>query len=225
MAGPAFCCKRDRRKYILHVPTKTLMYLIPKNACGTQIGTVFHELGSNPAARSPVRVWNENTCNYCLNNQDYDADKFREYNHLAVFRDPGERFVNLANYAWCINRGIFSPFTSSCRSKRQLLDTMHLLIRMNEANHPGRCGRHFEVQAWYYDRCPRIDTIVRVENLPDYMRTVMNVEPCNFNMDGKHELTRGDLTDADIGIIRENWAGDFLLEKRFEKLFWINPTK
>ena len=143
------------------------MYLIPKNACGTQIGTVFHELGSNPAARSPVRVWNENTCNYCLNNQDYDADKFREYNHLAVFRDSGERFVNLANYAWCINRGIFSPFTSSCRSKRQLLDTMHLLIRMNEANHPGRCGRHFEVQAWYYDRCPRIDTIVRVENLPD----------------------------------------------------------
>ena len=49
------------------------MYLIPKNACGTQIGTVFHELGSNPAARSPVRVWNENTCNYCPKNQDYDA--------------------------------------------------------------------------------------------------------------------------------------------------------
>ena len=53
----------------------------------------------------------------------------------------------------------------------------------------------------------------------------MNVEPCNFNMDGKHELTRGDLTDADIASIRENWAGDFLLEKRFKKLFWINPTK
>ena len=212
-------------KYVLHEPSRTLMYLIPKNACSTQMGTVLHELGFRPAAGSPSRVWNGNAYSHCLNNEDYDADKFGKYTHLVVFRDPVERFVNLANYAWCINRGMFSPFTSSCKSKRQLLDTMHLLVRMNEANHPGRFEQHLEGQAWYYDHCPRIDTVVRVEDLTDYMKTVMNVEPYNCNVDGKYELTRDDLTEEDIARIRENWAGDFLLEDRFKELFWINPTK
>lgn len=212
-------------QYALHEPSKTLMYLIPKNACSTQMGTVLHELGFKPRQGNPSAVWNGNAYKHTLNNEDYDADRFGKYNHLAVYQDPVARFINLANYAWCIKQGMLSPFTSSCKTKRQFLDTLHLLIRMNKANHPGRFEQHLEGQAWYYDRCPRIDTVVRMEDLTDYMRTVMKVEPYNCNVDGKHELTRDDLTADDMARIRESWASDFLLENRFNNLFWINPLK
>lgn len=212
-------------QYTLHEPSRTLMYLISKNACSTQIGTVLHELGFKPASGSPSVVWDGNAYSHCLDNEDYDADKFREYNHVVVYRDPVDRFVNLANYAWCIFRNLLLPFTASCKDKRQFLDTVHVLIRMNGANHPGKFEQHLEGQAWYYDRCPRIDTVVRVEDLDDYMRTVMNVEPYHCNVDEKHELTRDDLTDDDMARIKENWAADFLLEERFKDFFWVNPAK
>lgn len=60
---------------------------------------------------------------------------------------------------------------------------------------------------------------------PAFPGTGENVESYTCNMGGNHELMREDLTDADIAGIRQNWAGPFLLEKHFKKLFWINPTK
>lgn len=212
-------------QYTLHEPSRTLMYLISKNACSTQMGTVLHELGFKAASGSPSAVWNGSAYSHCLNNEDYDAEKFREYNHLVVYRDPVDRFVNLANYAWCIFKDLLFPFTASCKDKRQFLDTVHVLVRMNKANHPGKFEQHLEGQAWYYDRCPRIDTVVRVEDLNDYMRTVMKVEPYHCNVDEKHELTRDDLTDDDMAGIRENWSADFHLEERFKDLFWVNTEK
>ena len=196
------------------------MYLIPKNACSTQMGTVLHELGFRPAAGSPSRVWNGNAYSHCLNNEDYDADKFGKYTHLVVFRDPVERFVNLANYAWCINRGMFSPFTSSCKSKRQLLDTMHLLVRMNEANHPGRFEQHLEGQAWYYHHAPRIDVVIPIERLNDYMRQVMKVEPFFCNVDSRSELTVGDMSAGHMDMLRDVWSEDFNLKEEYGHLFW-----
>ena len=210
-------------QYTLHEPSKTLMYLISKNACSTQIGTVLHELGFKPRQDSPSVVWDNNAFRHCLNNEDYDAEKFKAYRHLIVYHEPIARFVNLANYTWGINKPMLHPFTASCSTKRQFLDTLHNLIRMNRCNHPGPFEQHLEGQAWYYDRCPRIDIVVRMEDLSDYMRTVMKVEPYNCNVDHTHFLTKDDLTQDDIALIKEEWADDFLLEERYNSLFWNNP--
>lgn len=212
-------------QYTIYEPSKTLMYLISKNACSTQIGTVLRELGYKPRQGSPSVVWGGEAYSHCLNNEDYDKEKYKDYTHMVVYHEPLTRFINLVNYTWCIQKGQLKPFVNSCKTKRQFLDTVHLLIRMNKANHPGPFEQHLEGQSWYYDRCPRIDVVVRMEDLSDYMKTVMGVEPCNCNVDGKHEITMEDLTEEDIVKIKEEWADDFLIEERYAPFFWNNTAK
>lgn len=210
-------------QYAVHEPSKTLMYLISKNACSTQIGTVLHELGFKPLQSSPQQVWTPNAYRHCHNVEDYDPERYEGYTHMAVYQDPVRRFVNLANYAWCINKPLLQPYTASCKNKQQMIDTVLLLIGMNAKNHPGRFEAHLEGQAWYFRRCPRIDVVVPVEHLSTYMRREMNIEPYNCNVDAKHELTRSDLLDRHIGEIARLWHQDYELAAIYANQFY-QPT-
>lgn len=207
-------------QYTVHEPSKTLMYLISKNACSTQIGTVLHELGFKPRQSSPQQVWTPEAYRHCQNVEDYDPDRFAGYTHLAVYQDPVRRFVNLANYAWCINKPLLQPYVASCKTKLQMIDTVLLLIEMNARNHPGHFEAHLEGQAWYYKRCPRIDVVVPIDHLSDYMRREMKVEPYNCNVDTKHELTRSDLLDRHIGEIGRLWHEDYELSTLYASQFY-----
>lgn len=207
-------------QFTVHEGSKTLMYLISKNACSTQIGTVLHELGYKPAQTSPQQVWTGNAYRHCRNVEDYDPEQYADYTHLAVYQDPVRRFVNLANYAWCINKPLLRPYVASCRDKQQMIDTVLLLIEMNKKNHPGLFEAHLEGQAWYYKRCPRIDVVVPLELLSEYMRREMGIEPWNCNVDAKHELTRSDLQDRHLAEIERLWHEDYELPTFYGSHFY-----
>ncbi len=210
--------------FTVHEPSRTLFYLIPKNANSTQMGTVLHELGLRPRQGSPSQVWGAAAQRHLVYHQDYDAEKYGSYTHVAVYRDPVDRFVNLANYAWCIDRGFLAPYTCGCESRASLVETILLLIAMNRANHPGPFEQHLEGQAWYYDRAPRVDVVVPVGRLNDYMRRVMKVEPFPCNVDRRNDLTEKDLTPRHKEMIRDVWKEDFTLEDRFGSQFWQAST-
>ncbi len=207
-------------QFAVHEPSKTLMYLISKNACSTQIGTILHELGYQPNQASPTRAWTAAAYRHCHNVEDYDPERYEGYTHMAVYQDPVQRFVNLANYAWCILPSLLQPYVASCKTKSQMIDTVLLLIDMNRNNHPGPFEQHLEGQAWYYNHCPRIDVLVPIEHLSSYMRTKMDIEPWNCNVDERHELTRADLAEDQIREIFRVWDQDGNLERIYAGKFY-----
>ena len=206
--------------FTLHEASRTLFYLIPKNANSTQMGTILHELGFHPNQSSPSKVWDDVARRHLVYHQDYDETVHGDYKHVAVYRDPLDRFINLANYAWCIDRGLFHPYTRECSTKSALIDTLLLLISMNRSNHPGVFEQHLEGQAWYYHHAPRIDVVIPIERLNDYMRQVMKVEPFFCNVDSRSELTAGDMSAGHMDMLRDVWSEDFNLKEEYGHLFW-----
>lgn len=206
--------------FAVHEASRTLFYLIPKNANSTQMGTILHELGFHPNQGSPSQVWDSHAARLLVNHQDYDASVHGGCTHVAVYRDPVDRFVNLANYIWCIEPSLLRPYTSGCGTKEAVIDTLLVLISMNRNNHPGTFEQHLEGQAWYYRHAPRLDVVVPIGSLNDYMRQVMKVEPFSCNVDNRSELTVEDLTPRQMDRLKEVWREDFELKGQYGHLFW-----
>lgn len=71
------------------------------------MGTILHELGFHPNLGSPSRVWDAHAARLLVNHLDDDASVHDGCTHVAVYRDPVDRFVNQANYIWCIEPSLY----------------------------------------------------------------------------------------------------------------------
>ncbi|MCD8061977.1 MAG: hypothetical protein LUE13_06520 [Akkermansiaceae bacterium] len=231
--GLRFQCSDANAKegtwFVVSHEHKTVGYLVTKNACSTLFGTTLHEHnGFEPrpnGAQNPI--WGDSYAySQIRKHESYDAEELRDYRHIIPYRNPIDRFVNLCNYAWCIANNLALPYTAACKDKRSFIETMLLLIKLNDRNYPDPFEVHMQSQYHYFLFTHRIDTVVRVEDFSDYIRKEWGCEPYNCNVDVKNELTVEDLIPEDIERLKQtSWGKDWLIPQYYGNLFYKNANK
>lgn len=213
-------------RFIVSHEHKTVGYLVTKNACSTLLGTALHERdGYRPRANGAQNpIWaDRHAYTQVRKHISYDAAELNGYRHIIPYRDPVDRFINLCNYAWCIAQTLAHPYTAACKDKRSFIETMLLLIKLNDRNYPAPFEVHMHSQYNHFLFTHRIDTVVRVEDLSDYIRKEWGCEPCNCNVDVNNELTADDLIPEDMECLKKtSWSKDWLIPQYYGDLFYQN---
>ena len=231
--GLRFLCSdphaREGTRFVVSHEHKTVGYLVSKNACSTMLGTTLHEYNGYTThyngAQNPI--WRDGfACSQVRGHAGYNAEKLGSYRHIITYRDPVDRFVNLCNYSWCIASDLPLPYTAACKDKRCFIETMLLLIKLNDRNYPDPFEVHLQSQYNHFLFTHRIDTVIRIEDFSDYIRKEWGCEPYNCNVDDKNELTADDLIPKDIEQLKQtSWGKDWLIPQYYGNLFYENAHK
>lgn len=215
---------------VTHIPSKTLWWTIARNGCSSQLvslandqgATCFNDLGT------PSRVWGAKAHPYLLTNANYakDSHTWIGYNHVIVYQDPIVRFVRLVNYAYTVglHNAVYRTLPPRLRmfveKPTMVIDHMLAVAGLNARNLTTPYEQHYWPQRNHFALAPRIDTVVRLNDVDTYMENVLHIKPVHANIENKVVVTEESFTPRQMEVAESIFGPDRELEFVYKDKFF-----
>ena len=211
-------------------------WMIPKNSITAQLATIIQ---SNLGYRSR-EPWADKNINRHISyythpygshaNQSYMSGykTFRDYTRYIIYRDPVDRFVTLANYTYQRHYWLGRNYrTRRVLTPQEHVAEMILFARVINQSTPARwhalSGEEHTYGQWrvLQHLAPAdVDYMVHIDDVTQFMREVLHVEPVAANVSRNHRVTCDTLTEAQRDEVKAIYSDDYKLLGRFADKLW-----
>ena len=220
---------------IISLKAKFINFAISKNCNSTILANAMN-IDQNLTLTSKDMPWyhaqGEKTLRNTWEYSSYfeNKAKYAKFKKFFVYRDPIERFVNLANYMYTgRNKDIGVPFINHSLDKKDFIDELIKLIEIYSLNDDKSVGDpHLTSQARTLFRITPndVDDMVLVKDLNYYLINELHIKnPVHSNKSPVHEISASDLTYEQRNRITEIWSDDYDLYKTYANKIYIPPVK
>ena len=185
---------------VKHIPSKTLWWTIARNGCSSQLASLAIDQGATCFENrlgTPTQVWGGKARPYLISNFEYakDVHNWTEFKHVIVYQDPVRRFVRLVNYAFTAGLPYVVYHTVPHRlrmlvtSPSMVIDQMLATASVDARNTTAAYEQHYWPQRNHFALAPKIDTVVRLDDVDHYMKNVLHIEPVHANIENNIVVT------------------------------------